>query len=52
MNPFYELCGVKIALPLIKKYKNCAYFGNSNKDIDAKYEGFLILHQEEKLYYG
>jgi hypothetical protein len=52
MNPFYVLCGVKIALPLIKKYKNCAYFGNSNKDIDATYEGFLIIHQEEKLYYG
>ena len=51
MNPFYELCGIPISLPLIKKYKNCAYFGNSAKT-HANYEGFLILHQEDKLYYG
>lgn len=37
MNPFYELCGVKISLPLIKKYKNCVYFGNSSKSPEAKY---------------
>lgn len=45
MNPFYELCGIKVALPLIKKYKNCTYFGNTHKQSDDKYEGFLLLHQ-------
>lgn len=52
-HPFYELCGIKISLPLIKKYRNCAYFGESNKHNElARYEGFLIFHQEEKLYFG
>jgi hypothetical protein len=38
---------------LIKKYRNCAYFGESNKQNElAKYEGFLVFHLEEKLYYG
>ena len=27
MAPFYELCGMQIPQPLIKKYKNCLYFG-------------------------
>jgi len=29
-NPLYELCGIKIEVPLIKKYKNCIYFGEKN----------------------
>lgn len=29
LNPFYELCGIKLGLPLIKKYKNCVFFGDS-----------------------
>ena len=27
MAPFYELCCLQIPVPLIKKYKNCMYFG-------------------------
>ena len=56
MAPFYELCGIQIPLPLIKKYKNCLYFGENrreNRNSKAEsYEGFLLFSQEKKLYYG
>lgn len=43
-NPFYELCAMNVSLPLVKRYKNCAYFGDSNKKVTGRYEGFLIFH--------
>lgn len=51
-NPFYELCGMNVSLPLVKKYKNCAFFGDSHKKSSGRYEGFLIFHEESKLYFG
>lgn len=51
-NPFYELCGIQLTIPLIKKYKNCLYFGESMKRNDIKYEGFLVFFNEGKVYYG
>lgn len=52
MAPFYELCGIQIQLPLIKKYKNCLYFGQNNKKQYKIYEGFLIFTADKKLYFG
>lgn len=50
--PFYQLCGITITTPLIKKYKNCIYFGEQSNKAAKPYEGFLVFILDRKIYYG
>lgn len=52
LYPLYELCGITITTPLIKKYKNCVYFGEQSNKASKLYQGFLIFILDQKIYYG
>ncbi len=46
------MCGIQIQMPLIKKYKNCLYFGEQSNKLSQPYEGFLVFSNENKIFYG
>lgn len=49
-NRLVNLLRVNFQSPLIKKYKNCVYFGD-NPTTGRHYEG-LLYHYRSKLYFG